>query len=1014
MTRLNIADAVLESCTYSEDFESGELNGWASYPLWQDTAFDPWIRPNTLVPGDPNISLEQKFPAFWNQDTYAGAQKLLDMYMVPGSTISLRYFLMTHIPADFFTIRLAAGPDHKLDYTVRHPAANRWEEVAFSFDDLVRENPHIAGRDRIRVNALAVLARISKTDPRMNYYLGLDDVVFQGARVVPFRFAEPEVFELSEWKPRIPATHYCRGDEFRLRGRWPLEAEGVEIEIASFTDRGETVLQVELEKRGDEWSLACELSWPEGLYLATLVARKDGRAIADTEFTLYVAPPDIGGHHPRLWFDRVEQESLKARLGQPEFRAAREEIASQAATTREELPLKEVVFDLDQLPDENTYEGHIYMVWSQRMDLLGRAVYYNALRYALFEDREAGEYGKEVLVRLCCFPYWLDPWFRKRGQNTYYAITQHGYLALGYDLLYELMDEGERRTVRQGIFENDILGCHRGYVEDNLVTSNTSNWVAMIAGGSLMSQAALCGDGPEAAPVEPYFTGAMLKLNEMIEKSIDPDGAYGEGGYIGVSMSAWNESLPAIERVFKVDLSQRIVGIYQEPIWSGIFTENRLFQFGDSGGAGVNAPWILSKHRDPLLGWAYHHNRGEKGFMDALYDTESAPRKDPFDENPVRAFRNVGHTVFKSGWEKDDFVFVMRTGAFYNHQHLDQGSFWLADRGRVFVAERQGSHYWYYSQDPLFLPWYIQPIGHSTILLDENPQSQRTGDPIDFAEGFDDHAFIHHFLDGTDAAFSSGDIGRLYWGQVESMRRNVLYLKPRTLLMLDTVVPGARDVDVKLLYQALLLKDIQANERVSTITKEGRALYIAHLHPEPPQVRAEEVPHYIFTLKGSRPLEREGMLTVSARTDGVPLVVANLLTTEPGVSTERGEGCVCGTTPETAFACTTRPGTLYQAGLFKTDALALTWKEGRVFAALCTFLEEDGALLISSVAPITCQLEGNRLNYCLAEASEVALRAGSRPARISVKGRYTTAFQYDDQARAVVLTLPAGEGVVVC
>ena len=59
------------------------------------------------------------------------------------------------------------------------------------------------------------------------------------------------------------------------------------------------------------------------------------------------------------------------------------------------------------------------------------------------------------------------------------------------------------------------------------------------------------------------------------------------------------------------------------------------------------------------------------------------------------------------------------------------------------------------------------------------------GDPLVFANGFNDHAFMVHFLDGSDAAFSCGDIGRLYWGKVKQMRRNVLYLKPRTLLMLD-------------------------------------------------------------------------------------------------------------------------------------------------------------------------------------------------------------------------------------
>ena len=56
-------DTALEDFVYSQDFETGELSAWALYPLWQDTAYDPNFRVNTIVPGDPNISIEQaQFP----------------------------------------------------------------------------------------------------------------------------------------------------------------------------------------------------------------------------------------------------------------------------------------------------------------------------------------------------------------------------------------------------------------------------------------------------------------------------------------------------------------------------------------------------------------------------------------------------------------------------------------------------------------------------------------------------------------------------------------------------------------------------------------------------------------------------------------------------------------------------------------------------------------------------------------------------------------------------------------
>ena len=113
----------LEPFTYKENFETNELSAWASYPLWQDTAFDPNIRPNTMVPGDPNISLVERVTPYTNVDNYAGAQKLLDMVFLEDSVIRLRVYLKTHLKPEYLKVRLAAGPDGAVDYHGPRPDA---------------------------------------------------------------------------------------------------------------------------------------------------------------------------------------------------------------------------------------------------------------------------------------------------------------------------------------------------------------------------------------------------------------------------------------------------------------------------------------------------------------------------------------------------------------------------------------------------------------------------------------------------------------------------------------------------------------------------------------------------------------------------------------------------------------------------------------------------------------------------------------------------------------------------
>jgi hypothetical protein len=401
----------------------------------------------------------------------------------------------------------------------------------------------------------------------------------------------------------------------------------------------------------------------------------------------------------------------------------------------------------------------------------------------------------------------------------------------------------------------------------------------------------------------------------------------------------------------------------------------------------------------------------EETLADALYETENASRKDPFGENPVTLFKDIGTTIFKSGWEKDDFVFVMRSGPFFNHQHLDQGTFWLADRGRIFIGERLGSTYY---DDPIYQSHYTQPIAHSTILIDHNQQSQRVGDPLRFAQGFDDHAFVYHFLDGSDTAFSCGDIGRLYWGKIKELARNVLYLKPRTILMLDTVFPAEKDVDVTLLYQTDHLQDIQPGKAMSKITKGKNILFIKHLYPEKIETKAEETPHYINTLKNEMPLTKEGMLTVTARTNHEPLVMANLLGTEgiEELGVEKGEGFVSGKFKGRDFAFSTKPGYSYRAAGLTTDALALTWDKAKIFAALCTKLERDGKLLLQSQKPITAEVGEKSLKYYLAEASIVSIGVSSRPAKVILNGNILKDIKYDGDKKIIILSLPEGEGFV--
>lgn len=1010
---------ILEPYTYTNNFETRQLGGWASYPLWQDNAYDQNFRVNEIVPGDPNISIVQKVTPYSNVDNYTGTQKLLNMYLKPGAKISLRYYLKTSDKAEFFKVRFAAGGYGTIDVTLPSPVTNKWVSVNIGFDDFVRENHVLAGKKQIQIYALAFLAKIPKADPGMPLYLGVDDISFKGWRAAPFQFVQPAVSKLSEFDPYIPLNHYSINDIFNLNGRWFLSADKVILQIASYTKQDSIIYEEALFKKGDLWTLKpLKLAFPDGLYLAKLSAYSGKTKLSGTEFTLHIAPKNMAGKHPRLLFDAAGEKLISQQLKEEKFKPVLDDILKDARIQRERFPLSSLVYDLDQFPDEDwlpswsAFGSHIYGTRKSLED--------NALVYAFTGDTIAGNYVKNILNTLAKWPTWVSPWMIKRGKFNEHRMGEWSHtVALAYDLTYNLMTQQESANIRNSIMKYIVKGTHSTYVYNNDVISNTSNWIAHTVGGSLMNMAAMYGDGPETESMEPYFTGAMMKIEAFLNHVTDTkDGAWGEGlGYNNYSFLTLSRSVPSIYNVFNIDVTAPLIGSYNEYIWAGLIKDRQWFGFGDSGDSIMNATnwaFLLSMRKEPRLSWFYNYLKGRETLDDLIFDTKGVPQDSPFDENPDKIFHKVGTTVFKSGWEKNDMVFVMRTGAFYNHQHLDQGSFWYANHGINFI-EDQPIHNSDYYLDPLYESRFIQPISHSTVLIDGNGQSQRVGDPYQFAPGFEDHAFILESLEGKEAAFSSGEIGRLYWGKVKSLSRNVLYLKPDILLMLDEVVPASKDAKVTLLYQTAHLKDIEAGQPVSKITKEGYTLNVMHLAPELVKAEAVETPHYLNTLLKKKPLEKEGMLTVTANTKGQPLIMANLLTTttantRPDVTYVPSNGFVSGTASGKQFAFTTSPGKVYKVQNIETDALALTWAVDWTFIARAKICRKNGVILMKSDVPATCEISSDGIKYSRSKEGQLMIGAPARPNKVILNGTPVKKFLYNTLLHVVVLEVPAGEG----
>ena len=234
--------------------------------------------------------------------------------------------------------------------------------------------------------------------------------------------------------------------------------------------------------------------------------------------------------------------------------------------------------------------------------------------------------------------------------------------------------------------------------------------------------------------------------------------------------------------------------------------------------------------------------------------------------------------------------------------------------------------------------------------------------------------------------------------------------------MLDTAVPAEKDVDVTILYQAGRLADITAGEKASLIRRDKNVLRISHLWPPAVEVKAEETPLYINTLKTEKPLEREGLLAVTARTDRKPLVMANLLVMltdeEPPPQLTPGDGVIHGRTGSQEFIFTTAPGRSWEHGGWTTDALALTSSGGVTLAALCTSLDRDGKAIIRSSESVTVEVRKGKIKFSASRPSLIAIKLDEKPKAVALDGKPAKGYAWDSKNNELKMTLPAGEGTL--
>jgi hypothetical protein len=527
--------------------------------------------------------------------------------------------------------------------------------------------------------------------------------------------------------------------------------------------------------------------------------------------------------HPRLYFSASDGPQLVERTRHPQLVGLWEHLQTTAKNTRAtgELAHGGVVFEmLDKeylLPSLLGYFGAMNQARSR--------IAHNALVTYLNHDAEARRAAISAMLDVARWNRWEPPWFTAHGQHTYYPAGQlAAEVAFGYDLLYDHLTETERGLIRRALIEKSIAPTFKEYVADNRIMANTSNWIAHTVGGALIAAAAIAGDvrnGEAGGHFETYLNGLLRKFEDHLAAGYLPDGSYGEGtSYQEFDLETTALALEALRRVFGVDYWQRsrVIESLAYPLYTLAQPVSASPDMGDSHPpSGRTIAPLVARSQDPTLRWFYHQFRHSEIRDFLFFDDSIKPQPPEMAQLPTsRIFRDKGNAVFRTGWGADDFVFLFRAGPNFNHNHADQGSFLLTAFGEPLITEAGWSHYY---NDPYYATFFTQSIGHNTVLVDGDPESQIIADTPQFVA-------INAYPKITDAITSgfydavSSDLTPVYQGRLNRYTRRIVFVKPHYFLVFDDLTVNGEPAKFDWL--------LHLPDRSRLTTTPGLALYKAN------------------------------------------------------------------------------------------------------------------------------------------------------------------------------------------
>lgn len=1038
---------LLESYTLREDFHGGGLGQFASYPPAQDIGYEPSITPTEKFDAPGGRALMRVVQPTRDGNLRFGFIRKIEM--VSGANARLQFSYRINTPNGNTLIELGIAGADGCRYTKEFAAqANVWAKAEIAPADFRCGNKSL--NSGVAIEAFYIVANLKNASKDVVYRFLIDDVALSAERAAEFAISTPNAEKFPPWKSQISADGFRAGDVLTIKAESPARLSNAETVLK--TGDGKITATQKLYDDGTHgdakandniWTNTAVYKFSSndanGVWNARLHGKTSNGKTVSANLCFIVYPPGKTTH-PHLFFDAGDKEKLLARMNNPRLAKVWEYIQTTAKNTRTTGNLAhggEVFELLDREYLLPTLLGYF--------DVLNRArsrIGYNAFVAYLTNDAEARTAAKNALLDVSRWSRWEPPWFTAHGQHTYYPAGQlAAEAALGYDLLYEHLSEAERSLVRRALIEKQIEPTYREYFLDNRAMTNTSNWISHTVGGALIAASAIAGDvKPEESngKFELYLNGLLLKIEAHIAASFLPDGSYGEGiSYHEFDSETSAPMTVALRRAFGIDYFNTTP--VKDSLAYALYTltepTSASLDMGDThppGGHGI--PALVYQSKDPVLRWYYARFERPSLQQFIFYDESVAPQSPKEANLPTsRIFAEKGNATFRTGWGgADEIALLFRAGANFNHHHADEGAFLLTAFGEPLITEAGWSDYY---KDPYYATFFTQAVGHNTILVDGDPESQTIPDTPQF-KALDDYPRItdsltSEFFDGVGSELSS-----VYKNRLERYERRVVFVKPHYFVVFDDLKTRGNPAKFDFLLHLPNRAGIKSEGATAIYNGEKASLGVRWFAPDEAKLSVENgrIPYPVFSartpaetppqpayldFKTNKPLSETQFLTaiVPAKTESAAGELTSGMTelageNLKGVRVERGE-------TDLVMFRTGAENAAMQHGEWSADSsvLAVTMKGGnlKMFAVQNgRVLRRGNRTLFSSdrAANVAVNYDANQIEaVCNTEtATKIALFVGKNPVRVWLDGRESSAsaFSFNRADGTISINVPAG------